>query len=336
MNLQLHDQQHTPSGSIYPPQPPKPQPTSPLQMYLNSNVPPTNTLPSYNTDNNSLNNHLPQPSTAVNAPPPTPVAVAAVSIAIAPPAIVAPTTPTPSIISSRIHPSNDMNDAFNISKILQSSITNGTGSNSTISTNNNLTNSASNDKRTHDSIKFNSKTEEATKDTKQNNRQSKNKKDQKAPPVRLCAAAVAQPPPVVNTNNQHKHVNGDVKVKNSKKLNNHHQNGDEAEYSEEQLKKWEKSNQETKVLVYKEIKKFGRDYSGLFIQLEKIKGHFELQNSLIQDCIAQCMRYKRQMMAKSIEDWWEKRHVCKNGNSKNGSSGDPNTATATATGKFKI
>lgn len=333
MNLQLHDQQHPPNVSIFPPQAPKPQqPNSPLQMYLNSNVPhPTNTLPAYNNDNTTLNNHQLQPSAIANAPFTTPIVVTAVPIAIAPPAIVSPTTPTPIIISNRIHPSNDMNDAFNISKILQSSISNGTGSNSTISTNSNLTTSPSNDKRAHDSIKFNSKTEETTKDTKQN-RQSKNKKDQKVPAVR---PAPAQPPPAVNVNNQHKHVNGDVKVKNCKKLNNHHQNGDDVVYSEEQLKKWEKSNQETKVLVDKEIKKFGRDYSGLFIQLEKIKGHFELQNSFIQSCIAQCLRYKRQTMAKSIEDWWEKRHVCKNGNSKkNGSSIDQQTATAT--GKFKI
>lgn len=318
MNLQLHDQQHQPSGnSTYSPQPPKPQPNSPLQMFLNSNVlhPATNASPTLNIENPLNNNHQPAPPIAT-----TPV------VTIPPPLVTAAPI---AITSTRIHPSNDMNDTFNISKILQSSISNGTGSNSSISTNNNLSPSVSNDKRTHDLTKFNySKNDEAAKDNSKQNRQSKNKKEQKPPENRPVT-----PQPTIDSNNVHKHVNGDVKLRSgNKKLNHLHQNGDDIVHSEDQLQKWEKSNQETKFLVYKEIKKFGRDYSGLFTQLEKIKGHFELQHSLIEDFIAQCLRYKRQTMAKRIEEWWEKRNICRNGNGcKNG---EQNTSTATS--KLKI
>lgn len=313
MNLQLHDQQHQPSNvNVYPLQQPKPQPTSPLQMYLNSNVPPPGALPTFNNEN-SLNH---QQSSLPNNP--------VSSLTTAAPLLPATAQPTTAInASNKIHPSNDMNDAFNISKILQSSISNGTGGNSSISTNNNSLSSTSNDKKAQDSLKFNSKSEETSKDSKQS-RQAKNKKEQKATENRSDS-----PLPTCNSIVQPKQVvlrNGDVKAR--RKVVYNHQNGEDYAHSEEQLKKWEKSNQETKMLVYKEIKKFGRDYSGLFIQLEKIKGHAELQHLLIKDFITQCLRYKRQTMAKSIEEWWEKRHVCKNGNGKK--HGDPTT------GKLKI
>jgi integrator complex subunit 6 len=292
MNLLLHDQQHPPSSNY-------PQQQNPsLHLYLNSNT----------TLENSTNNHQPPILTLPLVS--TPVVTCSIPSPTSPtaPIVTVATTPT---ITTRVH-HNDMNDASNISKILQSSITNGSGSNSSISTNNNLVTSSSSDKRSHDSIKYYQREDSMKSTTESSKSIGRSKKKEPKTPTKLEK--------VVNSNNQHKHVNGssDAKLTNN---SNHHQNGDEI-YSEEDIKKWEIANQETRILVFREIRKFGRDYGGLFKELEKVKGNYELQNSFVQTCINECLRFKRKAMATSIEDWWEKRHICRN----NGQ----------ATGKLKI
>jgi integrator complex subunit 6 len=298
-NLLLHDQQHPPS-SIYPQ-----QQNPSLHLFLNSNAPPHQaaTLHELSPTNNIQSPIVVTPPLVVPTTPPivTPVAVPIPTTTIQTPVVT--TAPT---VTNRAH-HNDMNDASNISKILQLSISNGSGSNSTISTNNNMTMvTSSSDKRPHDSMKYYQR-EDSMKESKTIGRSKK--KEPKTP--------TKTEKPIVVNNQQHKHVNGSSESTKLTNNSNHHQNGDES-YSEEDVKKWETSNQETRILVFREIRKFGRDYSGLFKELEKVKGNLELQHSFVQTCINECMRFKRKAMATSIEDWWEKKHVCKNGSSATG------------------
>lgn len=302
MNLLLHDQQHPPSSNY--PQ----QPNSSLHLYLNSNA----TTATLENSTNINNNHQQQQQTPIVTPP----LVSTTPVVTSIPSPTTPTAPTvavvttPTIITNRAH-HNDMNDASNISKILQSSISNGSGSNSSISTNNNLvtssssSTSSSSDKRSHDSIKYYQR-EDSMKATSESKTQiGRSKKKEPKTPTKVTTTATAEKS--VNVNNQHKHVNGssDAKLTNN---SNHHQNGDDEIYSEEDIKEWENANQKTRKLVFCEIRKFGRDYGGLFRELEKVKGNYEIQNSFIQTCINECLRFKRRAMATSIEDWWEKRH----------------------------
>lgn len=305
----LHDQQHPPSSNY-------PQQLNPsLNLYLNHtqpHPPPANTL---TFTENSTNNHQP-PSSVISNPP----IVSSVHLPVPPAVTTAISTPTTTSSSSTVVTTptitnrphhNDMNDASNISKILQLSISNGSGS---ISTNNNinLVTSAS-DKRSHDSLKYYQR-EDSMKESKTIGRPKKKETKSTTKSAQPSAAAIV--------NNQHKHVNGssDVKLTNN---TNHHQNGAEECYSEEEIKKWEKDNQDLKKLVFIEIRRLGRDYTNLFVQLEKVKGTFELQHSFVQICISECHRFKRLAMAKCIEKWFENRNTCKNGQ-------------ATMPGKLKI
>lgn len=237
----------------------------------------------------------PVPTSPTGPPPPFPSIATSSS---APPTVSA--TPIP------IRPShNDLNDVQNISKILQSSIHNGSSS-TMVSTNHN--NNHLSDKRlfgddplTTPSAKSNHK-EDATKavEEKQHHR---SKRKQKAtvvtssPPV-VAAVVTAKP-------NQHKHTNG-LNNSTDKILSNCLSllNGDDS-YDEEQVEKWKQENKKTRSMAFKEIRKLGRDYRGLYEQLEKVKGTFDMRFGFIQMCIDEACRFRRKHMVSCIQEWWE-------------------------------
>lgn len=232
----------------------------------------------------------PVPTSPTGPPPPFPAPSSSVVV-----------TPTP--IAVRPTP-NDPNDAQNISKIIQSSIHN--GSCSTINTNHN--NNHSSDKRRFGDdqlsltvVKSNHK-EDVVKnvDEKQHHRSRRKTKTSNvtAPPTAAAVVVVAKP-------NQHKHTNG--LSSNADKIINCISlvNGDD-NYDEVQIESWKKENQVTRSLVFKEIRKPGRDFKGLYQQLDNIKGSFEMRFSFIQMCINEADRFRRKHMASCIEEWWEK------------------------------
>lgn len=121
---------------------------------------------------------------------------------------------------------------------------------------------------------------------------------------------------------QHKHTNGlnnnNNNITNSSSTNNSGSdkvlgncinllNGGLDAYDDEQLEKWKQENGDIRSSVYKEIRKLGRDYSGLFKQLEKVKGTFEMRFSFIEMCISEARRFRRSHMVTSIQEWWELR-----------------------------
>lgn len=107
--------------------------------------------------------------------------------------------------------------------------------------------------------------------------------------------------------NQHKHTNG-LNSSTDKILNNCISllNGDDS-YDDEQIEKWKLENLQTRSMAFKEIRKFGRNYNGLYEQLEKMKGTFDIRLGFIQMCMEEALRFRRKHMATSIQAWWDVR-----------------------------
>lgn len=241
----------------------------------------------------------PVPTSPTGPPPPFPPLTSSST-----PLAVTTITPTPIVI----RPShNDLNDAQNISKILQSSIHN--GNNSTISTNHN--NNHSNDKRHYGeplSIIKVSQKDDAVKasDEKQHHRSRRTPKE--------TAAAV-----VTVKVNQHEHTNG-LNNCTDRTINNR-LNGEDC-YDEEQIEKLKQENSEVRSMVFREIRKLGRDYRGLYEQLEKVKGTYEMRFAFIQMCMDEACRFRRKHMISCIQEWWDTKHE----NKGNESSGKKKTS----------
>lgn len=143
--------------------------------------------------------------------------------------------------------------------------------------------------------------EDVTKPSEEKHHRSKRK--QKAtvvtsPPPTVAAVVTVKP-------NQHKHTNG-LNNSTDKKLSNCLSllNGDDS-YDDEQVEKWKQENKETRSMAFKEIRKLGRDYRGLYEQLEKVKGTFEIRFGFIQMCIDEAHRFRRKHMVNCIQEWWE-------------------------------
>lgn len=222
----------------------------------------------------------PVPTSPTGPPPPFP------------PPVSTSITPTATPIPIRPSPHSDLTE--DISDILRSSFSNGSCGASTINHNNNQ----SSDKRlfTKDDSPPNHK--EEVSDEKPNHRGKRKAK--------VTSSTAKQ--------NQHKHTNG---LSTEKVLSNclNILNGDE-NLEEEEMEKWRTENNETRSQAFKEIRKFGRDYSGLYEQLEKIKGTYDMRFDFVQMCIVEANRFRRKQMVNCIQEWWETQTEGKNGDTK--------------------
>lgn len=236
----------------------------------------------------------PVPTSPTGPPPPFP----------APSSSAAPVVITPTPIPVR--PShNDLNDT--ISKIIQSSIHNGSGSTNTNHNNNNSSEKRlfGDDQLSLTLVKSNHK-EDGVKsvDEKQHHRSRRKPKATNVTSSAQTAAAVVV---VAKPNQQHKHTNG-LNSNGEKILSNciNLLNGDDG-YDEASIESWKEANSDLRKLVCTEIRRPGRDFRGLYQQLEKVKGTFEMRFSFIQMCIKEAYRFRRKNMASCIEEWWEQR-----------------------------
>ncbi|XP_036318469.1 integrator complex subunit 6 [Rhagoletis pomonella] len=95
--------------------------------------------------------------------------------------------------------------------------------------------------------------------------------------------------------------------------------------TEEQRDAARKHNLEIRTQVFRDIRRPGRNYSQLLEHLNLIKGDFDMKSNFIKMCISESMRFRRKQMMNSIQEWWDKKqeqlHVAI----------PPPTATATAT-----
>lgn len=64
-------------------------------------------------------------------------------------------------------------------------------------------------------------------------------------------------------------------------------------------------NQETRTIVFKDIRKYGRDYGSLYEHLGLVKGNFDTRFNFIRMCIDEATRFRRKRMADCIQEWWE-------------------------------
>lgn len=77
-----------------------------------------------------------------------------------------------------------------------------------------------------------------------------------------------------------------------------------------------KHNIELRATIFRDIRRPGRNYSQLLENLNLIKGDIDTRYKFIQMCVAESKRFRRQIMADSIQDWWDKRvnnsHIIQN------------------------
>uniref|UniRef100_A0A6B2E8S6 Putative dead box rna helicase n=1 Tax=Phlebotomus kandelakii TaxID=1109342 RepID=A0A6B2E8S6_9DIPT len=78
------------------------------------------------------------------------------------------------------------------------------------------------------------------------------------------------------------------------------------EMDEEQKENIRQANLETRTMVFRDIRRPGRDYSLLLEHLNLVKGNFETKFNFVQMCINESMRFRRKRMADSIQEWWER------------------------------
>jgi integrator complex subunit 6 len=232
-------------------------------------------------------------STSNAATPTIPSPTSQVPPSITPAAVATATTPTPRTIHN-----NDLNDAQNISKILQSLHNGSTASTISAVVNHN------NDKN-HDGSNANNHKEEKLNNEKPTHHRTKRKQQQS--PGQKSASNQQQPQQQQNTkkNSSHVHTNGLISDKKSKsRVSNGNTEEDSLLLDDEIVEKMKEENLETRSLVFREIRKMGRDYSGLYEQLGKVKGSSEMRFNFIQMCIDEASRFRRKHMADCIQEWW--------------------------------
>lgn len=219
--------------------PPIPQiPVVPLAAPPPPGVIPITTNVALNTTPVTNNiHHVPSPPTITPAPPPT--------------------IPAPSLFNQ-----NDINDAQEISKILQQCHNNGGNSNENNHHHHHHHNTNQNHHVHHHSINNQPQLHEKE--------DIKDEEDQ------------SMEPKLVEENN-------DVTE----------------EMDEEMKENIKQQNLEIRTIVFKDIRRPGRDYSALLEHLNLFKGDFVTRFNCIQMCINESLRFRRRKMADSIQDWWE-------------------------------
>lgn len=77
--------------------------------------------------------------------------------------------------------------------------------------------------------------------------------------------------------------------------------------TEEQRDAARKHNLEIRTQVFRDIRRPGRNYTLLLEHLNLIKGDFEMKSNFINMCISESLRFRRKQMIDSIQEWWDKK-----------------------------
>uniref|UniRef100_A0A336JWT8 CSON012559 protein n=1 Tax=Culicoides sonorensis TaxID=179676 RepID=A0A336JWT8_CULSO len=199
-----------------------------------------------------------------------------------------PLVSTPVIASSSSHIHNDLNDAQEISKILQTCHNGGGGGSSS----NNTSTVTSNNATTSSSLITNNIESESDVENASPNTQE-----------------IEFVKPLVNNHllltnhNSNNNTPSSLTIPQQNHITNHNNNNNNLE-DEETKENIRQQNQETRTLIFKEIRRPGRDYRKLLEHLDLIRGNFETKFNFIQMCINESLRFRRKRMADSIQDWW--------------------------------
>uniref|UniRef100_A0A1I8NLG2 VWFA domain-containing protein n=1 Tax=Stomoxys calcitrans TaxID=35570 RepID=A0A1I8NLG2_STOCA len=77
--------------------------------------------------------------------------------------------------------------------------------------------------------------------------------------------------------------------------------------TDEQREQARKHNMDLRAQVFRDIRKPGRNYSQLLEHLNLIKGDADMKSNFIQMCISESLRFRRKQMVNSIQEWWDKK-----------------------------
>lgn len=219
--------------------------------------------------------------------------------------------PSPIPVGSALMPQNDLNDAQEISKILQQ-CHNGAGSSNTSNSSNN-----NNTATPYDSVPF--------ANNEQQQQQQPNPKDD---PFKTEPSFISTTP-FTNSTSNHNNSNDNTssvsaaettiitttttQTKNKQEtgtndssagaLNNGDSNNVDNEEQKENIKQ---HNLTARKIIFQDIRRPGRDYSQLLEHLNLVKGNLETKLEFIQMCISESQRFRRKKMADCIQEWWDK------------------------------
>lgn len=73
---------------------------------------------------------------------------------------------------------------------------------------------------------------------------------------------------------------------------------------DEQKENIKQNNMEARKVIFKDIRRLGRDYSSLLDHLNMVKGNFATKFTFIEMCINESLRFRRRRMADTIQEWW--------------------------------
>ncbi|XP_039440127.1 integrator complex subunit 6 [Culex pipiens pallens] len=78
-----------------------------------------------------------------------------------------------------------------------------------------------------------------------------------------------------------------------------------AELSEEERDRIREENYAVRAIVFKDIRRPGRNYSGLLEHLTQVQGDLATRSTFVEMCVREALRFRRRKMADSIEEWWD-------------------------------
>ncbi|XP_037938567.1 integrator complex subunit 6 [Teleopsis dalmanni] len=67
-----------------------------------------------------------------------------------------------------------------------------------------------------------------------------------------------------------------------------------------------KHNIEVRTQVFSDIRRPGRNYAQLIEHLNLVKGDNDMKSNFVQMCISESLRFRRRQMVNCIKDWWDK------------------------------
>uniref|UniRef100_A0A182VK59 VWFA domain-containing protein n=1 Tax=Anopheles merus TaxID=30066 RepID=A0A182VK59_ANOME len=78
---------------------------------------------------------------------------------------------------------------------------------------------------------------------------------------------------------------------------------------EQELERIEETNLRTRSIVYRDIRRPGRDYAQLLKHLELVQGSRATRKHFVDACVQEARRFRRHRMVECIQEWWARSHA---------------------------
>ncbi|XP_055614002.1 integrator complex subunit 6 [Uranotaenia lowii] len=77
--------------------------------------------------------------------------------------------------------------------------------------------------------------------------------------------------------------------------------------TEQEREQIREENYEVRAVVFKDIRRPGRNYSLLLEHLDSVKGDTQIKTDFVEMCVKEALRFRRRKMADSIQEWWDQK-----------------------------